>query len=351
LRPAASPLSRYLALAYTLLAVYASLHPFSGWRDSGVDLTDFLTAGWPRYWTAFDLVINVIAYVPLGFLWVPTLLPRLGKVRAVLLATLLGAILSLAMETLQNYLPSRVPSNVDLGCNAAGALLGALAGARWGVHLLDGGRLHALRTRLIVPGAMGDAGLTLLGLWLLTQLTPATLLFGDGDLRSLLELPAPLAYDAGRFARIEAGIVGANALAVATLTTRLGWQPLRIPVLVLIAIALALKSFVLALSVNVSHGLAWATAGSLAGLAGGLALWLLATRLPARAQKALAAMALLIATVLVNLAPENPYLANTWQAWNPGQFLNFHGLTKLVASLWPFLALPWLMLLRTERNT
>ena len=54
--------------------------------------------------------------------------------------------------------------------------------------------------------------------------------------------------------------------------------------------------------------------------------------------------------MLVNLAPENPYLANTWQTWNPGQFLNFHGLTKLVSSLWPFLALPWLMMLRMEKK-
>ena len=58
----------------------------------------------------------------------------------------------------------------------------------------------------------------------------------------------------------------------------------------------------------------------------------------------------LFATVLVNLAPENPYLANTWQTWNPGQFLNFHGLTRLTSALWPFLALPWLMLLRMEKN-
>ena len=29
-------LARYLALAYVLLVVYASLHPFSGWRDLGL---------------------------------------------------------------------------------------------------------------------------------------------------------------------------------------------------------------------------------------------------------------------------------------------------------------------------
>ena len=64
----------------------------------------------------------------------------------------------------------------------------------------------------------------------------------------------------------------------------------------------------------------------------------------------MAALALLFATVMVNVAPENPYLLNTLQIWNPGQFLNFNGLTRLIASLWPFLALPWLMIYRPERH-
>ncbi|MEN9455761.1 MAG: hypothetical protein RL210_1280, partial [Pseudomonadota bacterium] len=67
-----SRFSLYLATAYTLLVVYASLHPFAGWRSSGVDIFDYLWAVWPRYWTAFDLVTNVLAYLPLGLLWVPT---------------------------------------------------------------------------------------------------------------------------------------------------------------------------------------------------------------------------------------------------------------------------------------
>ncbi|MBI4985876.1 MAG: VanZ family protein [Rhodocyclales bacterium] len=351
MQPAASPLSRYLAAAYTLLAVYASLHPFADWRNSGVDVLAFFAAGWPRYSTGFDLALNVAAYLPLGFLWVPVLQPRLGRFGAVLLATLCGAGLSLIMETLQNYLPSRVPSNLDLACNTLGTLLGALAGARWGGLLLDGGRLHALRHRALLQGAMGDAGLLLLGLWLLTQLTPETLLFGNGDIRGYLGLPAVLPYSAGRFANIEAAIVCADTLAVLLLATRLERRPLYVPIFGLLLLALATKSFVLALTLGTAHGFAWATPGAATGLGAGGALWILATLLPARLQQALAALALLLATVLVNLAPDNPYSANTWQTWNPGQFLNFHGLTKLASTLWPYLALPWLMLLRTERKS
>lgn len=350
MRPATSPLSLYLAAAYTLLAVYASLHPFSGWTDTGVDPVAFLTAAWPRYWTGFDLFVNIIAYAPLGFLWSASGQRRYGRPGAVLLATLVGAGLSFCMEGLQNYLPTRVPSNLDLGCNTLGALLGALAGARWGHLLLDGGRLHNLRVRLFLSGNMGDTGLVVLGLWLMTQLTPETLLFGNGDLRELLDLPTALDYSAERFAQVEAAIVCGQTFAVALLATRLGRMSLRLPVLALVLAGLAVKSLVLALSLGGDHGFAWVTHGAVLGLVVGLGLWLLATTVPPRLQQALAALALLLATVLVNLAPDNPYLANTWQTWNPGQFLNFHGLTKVVSSLWPFLALPWLMMLRTERR-
>ena len=51
------------------------------------------------------------------------------------------------------------------------------------------------------------------------------------------------------------------------------------------------------------------------------------------------------AAVLVNLAPTNPYSAAALATWRQGHFLNFNGVTRLVASLWPFLALPYLMLL------
>jgi VanZ family protein len=339
----ASRLALYLAAAYALLAVYGSLYPFTGWTDSGAPLAAFLTAGWPRYTTAFDIAINVAAYVPMGFLWVAALRPGLGRWLAPPAALAIGTSLSLCLETLQNFLPSRVPSNLDFGGNAIGTLIGTIAGTVWGATLLGGGRLHALRHRVFVAGTMADKGLLLILLWLLTQFNPETLLFGNGDLRELLELDA-LPYDADDFARIEAMIVGANTLAMALLVSLLALR--RTPVLVVMAAALIAKSFAFLLIMNGHDGLAWATEGSLAGFGVGMAIWLLASLLPARWRQALATMALLFAAIVVNLAPENPYLENTYQIWNPGQFLNFHGLTRLTSNLWPFLALPWLILLR-----
>jgi len=343
-----SPLPLYLATAYVLLAIYGSLYPFADWHDSGAPISAFLTAGWPRYTTVFDLATNGAAYVPMGFLWVAALRPRLATVSAVIAATLIGGGLSFAMEALQNFLPSRVPSNLDLGCNIAGTVLGALAGARWGKALLDGGRLHALRHRLFWPGAMADAGLLLIWLWLLTQFNPDTLLFGNGGLRGLLDLPALLPYSAEGFARIEAAIVASHVLAIGLIVTLLARQFQRATTLAIVAVALLAKSFTFLLMMSGLAGFAWATPGSLTGLATGLLIWLIASILPGRWQQAIAALSLLVATAMVNVAPENPYLANTFQVWNPGQFLNFHGLTRLASNLWPFLALPWLILMRTD---
>ena len=57
-----------LAFIYSLLIIYASCYPFSVWRNQGLDFFDFLWAPMPKYWTVFDVVINAVGYIPLGFL-------------------------------------------------------------------------------------------------------------------------------------------------------------------------------------------------------------------------------------------------------------------------------------------
>lgn len=337
-------LSRYLAVAYTGLVVYASLHPFTDWRDSGAPLFAYLSAAWPRYTTAFDLVVNIAAYLPLGFLWTATGQRRFPSWVAVTLAVLIGVALSLAMETLQNFLPSRVPSNLDLGCNSLGTLLGALLGARHGYTLLNGGRLHALRQYWVQPGAVGDAGLVLLGLWLLTQLNPETLLFGNGDLRRLLELEPAMAFDIARFSRIEGVIACANTLAVGLMSSCLLQRRRLAGVVALLLAGLAIHTFATALLVAPQSALRWITPGNRSGFLVGLLLLLPCLRLIPALRRVVAGSAILFAAVLVNLAPPNPYLTEAAQAWWQGHFLNFNGLTRLSSMLWPFLALPWLLL-------
>lgn len=339
-----TPLLFYFSLGYAVLIIYASLYPLTGWQDSGISPFDFFFAGWPRYTTLFDLLINVAAYIPLGFFFATALRPRVAPRHAWWLAVLAAAALSFALEFTQNYLPSRVASNLDWAGNTCGALLGAVPGALWHRQLIDNLR----HTHWPDHGQSVELGLVLLGLWLLTQLDPTTLLFGAGDLRSLLPLPNMQPFSAAGFVRIES-LIAANGLLAALLMASLiaPYHQRRLFPLLLLAVGLAAKSLAFALMTHPRAALAWVTPGGLMGsLAGGL-LWFLALLLPLNWQRLLAAITLFAASVLVNLAPVNPYLENLQNTWNPGQFLNFHGLTHFVTLLWPYLALPWFAFHRT----
>ena len=348
-----SPLARYLLAAYVLLVVYGSLHRFTGWRDPGTGPFAFVIAPWPPYVTGFDIAANVIAYVPLGILAALAAAPRLIGARAWLAATLGGSALSFLMEALQTYLPSRIESNVDLAANALGAALGAALGVvteRW---LVRHGGLYALRDTLFYPGRQTDLGLVLIGLWLLALLNPETLLFGNGDLRDLFEsLPTTL-HPAELFVRIEGTVTAANLVAVALLTGAL--MPSRAArwklVVALLALACLIRSAAFATLFQPSDMFAWLTPGAAWGGAIGLALAISAMFLSRRSAIVLAGLLLMAATALVNIAPENPYLANSLQVWRQGHFLNFNGLTRLVSTLWPFVALVYLLLAAGRRES
>ena len=56
-----------LAGIYVALIVYASLYPFQNWRNQELNPLEFLFAGWPHYWSGFDVAFNIVGYAPLGF--------------------------------------------------------------------------------------------------------------------------------------------------------------------------------------------------------------------------------------------------------------------------------------------
>ena len=115
-KTAASP----LALIYAVLIVYASLYPFAEWRNQDILPWAFLAAPFPRYWTRFDVAVNVLGYLPLGSMLALSALRTGRDSQAMWLAVALASVLSLAMEMLQSYLPVRVPSREDWLLNSLG---------------------------------------------------------------------------------------------------------------------------------------------------------------------------------------------------------------------------------------
>ncbi|MGA7779384.1 MAG: teicoplanin resistance protein VanZ, partial [Paraburkholderia sp.] len=57
---------------------------------------------------------------------------------------------------------------------------------------------------------------------------------------------------------------------------------------------------------------------------------------------ALAAAALVVALVLVNLLPVNPYFDVVLGNWRQGRYLHLNGLARWLAWTWPYAALIWL---------
>jgi VanZ family protein len=362
--PRASPVSRAALLAYLLLIVYASWFPFSGWRSSGLSPFAFLTLQMPRWWTGFDVMVNIVGYMPFGALIVLALHPAVRGMWAVLVAALVGLLVSGTMEIVQNYLPTRVPSSLDLLTNAGGCLAGALLGAWFAPMLLDRSRLYLLRRRWFAPHA--SQGLVLVALWPLAQVYPQNYLFGNGqilpllsewlsewldtdiDLVTMLRGDVPMSveqYWLSETIITACGMTGA-ALTLLCLTRR--GAP-RLPLMLsLVGVGLVVKTLASSLFFAPDNALAWITPGAEGGFLIGLIMLAGLAFAPQEAQRRLAVVTLVLALIVVNTIPANPYFVSTLQAWQQGKFLNFNGAAQFLDMAWPVLAL-WFLLLPSHR--
>jgi VanZ family protein len=348
-----------LAVAYAALIVYASLYPFVGWRDPGVSPWAYLTLPWPRWWTAFDLVANLVGYMPLGVLVFGGLVRSGRSTRfALAAAPLAGALLSFSMETLQNYLPQRVSSNVDLALNVAGTMLGAVVGAAAQGAI---GHWQLVRERWFIGRSAG--GLALLVLWPVGLLFPQPVPFGTGQiwprLRDVLAdwlqdsawwgwfeplLQSDSAISAlsplSEFVAIALGLLAPCLVAHAV--SRPGWRRI---VLTLGAVVLGFAATTLSTALNFGpeHAFAWRTPTAMAAVLTAFTIASLLAWVHRRAVAGVALMALAALVTVIGQAPPDAYFAESLQAWEQGRFIRFHGLAQWVGWLWPYAAMAWLL--------
>lgn len=81
--------------------------------------------------SAWDLIRNVILFLPFGVLGFALLWRRTGSITAVAITVLGAGLFSATCEALQFFLVSRTSSILDVATNATGALLGAAVCAWW----------------------------------------------------------------------------------------------------------------------------------------------------------------------------------------------------------------------------
>lgn len=352
-----------LAAAYLLLVLYASLYPFEGWRwPPGQPLAALAQLPWPPWRDDFDLWSNLLGYAPLGLLL--TIAARRSGWRAVTalaLGVLGPAALSWTMELLQQFVPGRHPSLKDMAANAGGAAAGALlALALHAAGVID--RWHGVRERWFARDSAG--ALALLALWPVGLLFPTTVPLGLGQVGErlreglagvledvpwaepaflLLAVPAAPALPLRPLAEaliIALGLLAPCLLAYAVVAP--GW---RRAAMAGGALALAFGAMTLATLLNFGprHALAWTGPATLPGLGLGLVAALLLLPLPRRAIAGVALVVLTGLVVGVAQAPDDPYFAQSLQAWEQGRFVRFHGLAQWIGWLWPYLAMAWLL--------
>lgn len=346
-----------LAAVYVGLIVYASLYPFVGWRDQGVSPWLFLTAPWPRYWTAFDVISNVLGYVPLGFFMTLGAL-RTGHLRwAVWLPVPTAFVLSAAMETLQIYLPVRVPSNLDLVLNISGAALGALVA--WGLEkqgMLQ--RWSRFRADWFVPDARG--ALVLLALWPVALLFPTTVPFGLGQVMERLEATlADLLADSPFLEWLPVRDIELQPLWPVTewlcvvlgvlIPSLLGYCIIaqagkRLWFLIwMVVLGVGVTSLSATLSFGPAHAWVWLSESVRGALVVALVLMAVLLAVPPRAAAALAVLALGVDLSLINQTSTDPYFEQTLFMWEQGRFIRFHGLAQWLGWFWPFATLLYVL--------
>jgi VanZ family protein len=336
-----------LALAYTLLIAYASLQPFRAWRNPPPEVLGFLTAPWPHFITLEDVLINLAAYAPLGFMLAIALRGRFTARVSVLVAALAATGVSLAMESAQMFLPARIASNVDLLTNGTGALFGAMAAPLLSPSRFPGQRLAAWREGLFATGTAADTGLVIVGMWLLTHLHPTAQAFGTGNLRNTFELPAYFIHTPLRLISAEASIVLFNLLGLGLLIAAVSQNPRRAFTIVaaIVAVGLAVRAIAAMTLFNSPGPFTWLTPGVALGLlAGALALYPL-LRVPQTAMLFLAIFTLGAAVAVINFAPDNPYQTIPPKLL-PGattHLLRFSSIARALSELWPFLAIAYLV--------
>lgn len=344
-------LSHFLAGLYALSIIYASLQPFSPWIQPPPGTPFFLLL--PAKPLRNDIIVNVLAYIPLGFFL--GLSPRHARPpRRFVVAMLGGLLLSFVLEWLQTFLPPRDANVFDLLSNTAGAAVGGgIAGLV--AHSRRARRLILeARQRWFLPGKFGDLGLALVALWLVVQVNPAIPLFASMFDPVTNLPPMPGVNPSGTRPDVAAALVEAahsafQLLGVSLFVALLVRERRLVAsvVLLLIMVAATVKGIAAAVMLNPVVVERWLRPGVATGVAVGTLLLMFAIWLPRPVQVAVAATALLSSLLSTLLAPEMIFTRAPLAIfdWSYGQLLHFNGLTHTVLLLWPIAASVFLFVL------
>jgi len=333
------------ALFYALMLGYASLFPFQGWR-----LPDEGLLAWcshlPDNISRSDLFVNVIAYLPLGFLLLRLLPGNGAKALSVLLATAAGIALSFTMELTQAFLPSRTSSTLDLFTNGLGTMLGALSALLWQESAAPQGALGRWRDSHLQQGRGAEIGVGVLLCWALSQLAPFVPSLDLGGIKHALKPLWYTAHDLSRFDLPHAATYCCYLAALgvaAQVSVRQRSRPL--PFFTLFAFCvLSSKIFILGRELSLE---------ALSGLLGAVALWVVMSLCRERMRRYLAMSLVLVGFAVYELKSGGGGSVAASFNWIPfrGELAReLTGFGSILEGVWPFAALSLFFLLPSRKG-
>lgn len=344
---------------YVGLVIYGSLFPLTNWRMPVGSLLAFLAAPLPRYITRTDIVTNVFAYLPVGFLVAAMLRSRMRLRRAVLWAMLSGLIFSLAIEILQMFLPSRISSNLDVLTNTIGAVIGAVLFRFAEFWRWPGQQLFIWRSRWFMAGPLANFGLLLLCIWVLSQLSLQLPSLVAGNLHDRFMPFWETWADLSRFGLGQALVYCLEITGLGLFTAVIIKPGHRMIVLLfaLLSGAIALKFLAVAILIKYSALVRLLSLEALTGLAAGLLIVALVVSNRYLRRPYLPATMALLGFVLAKFMQGAVQGVREFQWLDlPGSMFNVIGLARLFSDIWPFLAMGFLAthwaisLRRTHQN-
>ncbi|MFW5768403.1 MAG: VanZ family protein [Bacteroidota bacterium] len=331
-------------IIYVLLVIYGSLYPWSGWAQP-----DFFE--WQNYFnwrtSKSDIVLNILVYLPFGLLFVRAFISRLHGLWLVLLACAAGFGLSLGVEILQLFLPHRVTSVADLLMNTTGTFLGGLLAYFVFAHASISGFLLHYRDKWFSRRALESYGLLVIGLWVLSQLTPLVPSLGWSNIKHGLKPAWHTLLDIALYDPVHALVYALNLLGLCIIVMLIGRS--RSKALLLFGLLIA-AVFMFKVPV-------YGRQLSLEAISGCLLAFLVAFCIKNSSHRFLifaGALSISIGFLIQQLAPVTGAQALSAFSWIPfrGHLSGsgLMGLAIILESVWPFAALGFLGLYSGLRN-
>jgi VanZ family protein len=333
--PRRSALHYFLASVCVFVIVYVSIEPFQGWSapHSGA-LSLFVRRAGLRQFFSFDTLVNVLAYVPLGF-------ALCGVVKRKTVAVFAAFLLSLGLELAQAFLPTRHASIQDTTVNTLGAWLGAQMFELF--TRTPSARRAAQRLRAyVLPGVRGDYGLVVLLAFLLAHLSPGLSFFSSTFFVHIDSNALEPGLQLLQVLHTALMMTGFGLFADLVAKTRLAGALLSMGA---VLFAIGSKTLLAMGLLQPSVWGLWLSPTVVMGLLIGAVSLIVIFWMSAAEKRIVCNVVLIVAVLLPALAPEWLFARVPVRAfdWNYGHLLNFNTLSQTLLRLWPLFASAYLL--------